>query len=195
MKTLSMTELWQQLEQFLLGAAPEVYKNLNPGASRDEIKRVAREMNVEFDVSCVECYSIHNGQVADSPGLFNAEEFLSLERMVDAWKTWNETLRSGAFARAKGAPSGSVKGDWYNSKWIPFTYQSRGDYLCLDYDPAAGGKKGQIIRLIHDDPERSVIAGSLLDFLNDFNGQILAGNFVYSAEDYGLVHTDGYVWW
>jgi cell wall assembly regulator SMI1 len=63
-------------------------------------------------------------------------------------------------------PVGPVKGEfWWNPLWIPIATNGGGDDICIDLDPAEGGKVGQIITFWHDWELREVILDSLEEWL------------------------------
>jgi len=82
------------------------------------------------------------------------------EVVIESWEVWVHLLNGGDFGDNVATPKGPVKADWWNKKWVPITEDGSGNSICLDYDPAPGGKKGQVIQMWHDDSERKVLAPS-----------------------------------
>ena len=111
---------------------------------------------------------------------------MSLEGLLFQWRIWKELLDEGAFEGDTGEPASGIKADWWNAKWIPITHDGSGNHLCLDLDPAPGGKMGQIITMWHDEGSRSVVTGSLTDWLTQLAEGYENGEWVYSDE-YGAV--------
>ena len=53
-----------------------------------------------------------------------------------------------------------VANEWWTDAWIPFAANGGGDLLCLDSNPPKGGKKWQVVKFVHDGPERAIVAPS-----------------------------------
>lgn len=63
-----------------------------------------------------------------------------------------------------------IKPYLFNKKWFPFAQLAGGSlYLMLDYDPAPGGKTGQIIAYVHDPDFIYYIASSFTELLSESN--------------------------
>ena len=75
--------------------------------------------------------------------------------------------------------------------WIPLTANYCGDHHCLDLTTAAGGRTGQIISLLRDDPRRQVVAPGFANWLTGFADDLESGAYTYSDECGELVKTDG----
>jgi hypothetical protein len=75
---------------------------------------------------------------------------------------------------------------WFDPRWVPLTRSGRGDALCVDLAPAAGGVLGQIIEWIHDEPVRKVRASSWAELLAA-RGEVLASGAEVYSESYGML--------
>ncbi|MGE0328136.1 MAG: SMI1/KNR4 family protein [Polyangiaceae bacterium] len=133
-------------------------------------------------------YEVHDGQrgcavLEDEAGPFR---WMSLrESVVDA-KRWRKLLRVGAFDEASVVAERGVRAAWWHEGWLPVGENGAGDVLCLDFSPAKGGRRGQVIRVLHDDPVRSVVAASLRELLARVAAGLESGELVCS-DDYGGV--------
>ncbi len=68
--------------------------------------------------------------------------------------------------------------------WIPIGRSARGrDFLCLDLEPAPGGRSGQIIQLSVDLDDRPLIAPSFADLLSVFFTQLQTGEIEVEDSD------------
>lgn len=126
--------------------------------------------------------SRHNG--GDDCFVLPGWELFSAERIVSEWRVW-EDLRRTEFVPDgyTSEPEGPVLGDqWWRLGWIPFCGDGGGNHLCVDLDPAKGGKSGQVITMWHDGPERQVIAGSLTEFIEIIAKDAEAGDLVWDEE-------------
>jgi cell wall assembly regulator SMI1 len=84
-----------------------------------------------------------------------------------------------------------VKPLYMSEKWFPFASNGGGDYLMLDYDPAASGTAGQVIQWLHETSQRLWVAESLETLLKQIADGLDSGRYVYDEdEDEGLVHRD-----
>ena len=188
METPSITTHWHTIETALQEIAPAIYSSLNTGATETEVARLEALIGARLPLAFVESCKVHDGQNADAGGLIETEELLSLERITAEWGIWKGLLEDGTFEEDgkpfASEPDAGVKADWWNALWIPITYDGSGNHYCLDLDPAPGGTTGQIIRMWHDDGERSLVAASFEEWMGDFAGKLVAGTMVYS-EDYG----------
>src|ERR1043165_2544505 len=81
-----MQEVWNQLDAWLLQHGPDVVPHLNPPASPADIAAVERRIGLVFPESLRSSYLAHNGETADSPGVFCHWSWLSLDRVVAHWE-------------------------------------------------------------------------------------------------------------
>ena len=70
-----------------------------------------------------------------------------------------------AMAGERSEPEGPIQTDWWNNAWLPLTENDDGDYVCLDFAPAAGGTVGQIIDWSHELGATRVLANSFGEWL------------------------------
>jgi cell wall assembly regulator SMI1 len=135
-------------------------------------------------------YKVHNGQEADVDGLIDAEEILSIDRIKEQWGIWKELYDNGTFTGKHSDPDDGIKDDWWNPRWIPFTFDGAGNHYCLDLDPDEDGEAGQVIRMWHDDAERIHLAYSFGEFIEGYVEDMEAGELHYSEEYGGIFYTD-----
>lgn len=189
-----MKAKWEKIELWLQENAPEIYKSLNDGIGKTELAQLEYVLKSELPDDFVDFYLVHDGQEPDADWLLDGEEFLSARRMLEEYKIWLDLFKNGDFKENgvayKSTPDKGIKDDWWNPKWIPFTYNGSGDHLCIDLDPAEGGTYGQIIRMWHDDPERSLEANSLKEWIDRFAIGLENGQYVYSDEYGGVINKD-----
>src|SRR4051794_14123397 len=163
-----MRATWERIESRLRTTAPQVLASLRPGATAAQIAETERFLGVTFPEPVRESYRIHDGQAPDGPGLIDAWEFLSLERIRDEWNVWKGLLDGGEFEGNRSEPDGGVRDDWWNARWVPLTYSGSGDHHSLDLDPGEGGTAGQVILMWHDMPDRPLVAPSFESWLGRF---------------------------
>lgn len=187
-----MRNKWKRIELWLEANAPDIRKSLNDGIGMTELAKLERIAKAELPDDFVNFYSIHDGQDGDTDWLLDGEEFLSAVRILEEYKIWKDLLDNGDFTENRqpitSEPEAGIKNNWWNPKWIPFTYNGSGDHLCIDLDPAEGGTYGQVIRMWHDDPERSLEASSFGEWVERFASGLEDGTYVYSDEYGGVIN-------
>jgi cell wall assembly regulator SMI1 len=108
-------------------------------------------------------------------------ELLSLEGIFKQWAIWRDLLESGDFEGNQSDPSGPIKRDWWNLRWIPFTHNGGGDHYCLDLDPPADGVVGQVIDFGHETGPIRVLAPSLREYLEWYAGALESGRIRFNS--------------
>lgn len=189
-----MEQLWERIKAVLQKIAPELLGQLNPGITEKEIKALEASIGTTLPGEVIAFYKVHNGQSGESAGLINGEELLSLERIYDEWFVWKDLLDGRTFEDERGPytsnPQSGIKNDWWNPMWIPLTYNGSGDHICIDLDPAEGGNQGQMIRMWHDDPERSLEAGSFKAWIENYVTLLESGQMVYDEDYFGIYNKE-----
>ena len=159
---------WERLEAWLKTNNSALLADLNPPASDADLQALEQQLAVKLPEDFVECLKVHNGQSGRADWLFSGSEFLSSQRILDEWAIWKDLLDGGDFDGAEAEPGAGIQPVWWSPKWIPFTYNGAGDHLCLDLDPASGGRAGQVIALWHDDGARKKTADSFAQWFAEF---------------------------
>jgi cell wall assembly regulator SMI1 len=189
-----MIEIWNSIELKLTELAPEILNNLNDGVTDEEVNNLENLINAKLPKDFIAFYKIHNGQESESAGLIECEELLSFDRILDEWKVWKDLLDSKDFEDNNGpytsTPDNGIKNNWWNALWIPITYDGSGNHYCLDLDPEKGGNYGQIIRMWHDDPERSLEASTFKEWITNYKDKLTDGQLVYSDDYFGIINKE-----
>jgi cell wall assembly regulator SMI1 len=185
-----MQDTWVRFEAWLAANAPQLIDELNPGATDAELRELATTIGTELPADFLTFYRIHNGQQSEASGLLNGEELLSIPSMLAEWTIWNDLLKGGDFEGATSTPAPGVRADWWNPLWLPLTYDGAGNHYCLDLAPAPGGTRGQIIRMWHDDSERTLLAVSFSEWITQYITALETGEYVFSEDYDGIVSAD-----
>lgn len=185
-----MKAIWDRFEAWLRAHAPQLMGELNPGATEAELQQLAVTLGAELPADFIAFYHIHNGQRDEAGGLLNGEELLSVPRMLAEWTIWHDLLQGGDFEGATSTPDAGVRADWWNPLWLPLTYDGAGNHCCLDLSPAPGGTRGQVIRMWHDDAERTLLAPSFTEWITQYVTALEAGKYAFSEDYDGLVSVD-----
>ena len=184
---------WARIGGWLRKLFPELYQALAPGATSTEIDVAEAALGITLPEGVRASYRVHNGQLPDSPdlpsrrGLFGQRRFYSLDEMVKDWQLMQSLMEEGVFQGVAGHALGPVRANWWNARWIPVSADSMGNCFCIDMDPVPGGTVGQIISFVHDECERTVIAHSFADWLDDFAYDLETGEYVESADGHGIL--------
>ncbi|MGB3879375.1 MAG: SMI1/KNR4 family protein [Diaphorobacter nitroreducens] len=163
-----MKKQWGRLEAWLRSNNPALLADLNPPASDADIQKLELQLGVELPTDFVGCLKVHDGQRGGAGCLFSDSEFLSSQRILKEWAIWKDLHDGGDFDDAEAESGTGIQPVWWSPKWIPFTYNGAGDHLCLDLDPAGGGRAGQVITLWHDDGSRKKKADSFAQWFAEF---------------------------
>lgn len=181
-----MTGTWKRIEYWLKGHAPILLSNLREPATSAEINDLEKTLSIKLPKSYIDFLKIHNGQIESGYGLIDLEILNSTEYISSHWSMWDELLRQDEFKTYKSTPDAGIKDDWWNTKWIPITSDGAGNHICIDLDPAQGGKRGQIISMIHDSPERELLANSFEEFIKEYVSDLEKGKCAYYEEYKGV---------
>ena len=187
-----MESNWEKLNVWLAKNAPQIKSSLNPPATAKQIKDTENILGISFPEDFKQSYLIHNGQESHAEGLIDGCELLSLDRIIDEWNVWKGLSDSGEFSEYKSEAEPPVKDDWWNEKWIPYTYNGAGDHLCIDMDPIETGRHGQVISRWHDMPERNLLGTSFLDWFSSYIRDVENGIYTYSSEYGGIVKNEDF---
>jgi cell wall assembly regulator SMI1 len=188
-----MEKIWKRIEAWLEENAPDVLADLRPGTSAADIEKAERALSCELPADMADSYRIHDGQRGAVGRLFGKWELMQLAHAVKSWKTLKKVADEGTFdAAGEASPPSAVapqiKHLWWNPKWIPVASNSSGDFLCVDLDPARGGKSGQVISYLHTDAKRELVAKDFKSWLGGFAKDLEAGK--YKAEGDHLTKTE-----
>ncbi|PCI94580.1 MAG: molybdenum cofactor biosynthesis protein MoeA [Flavobacteriales bacterium] len=187
-KSETMMQTCERFESWIAMNANQLQGSLNEGASQELIQNTEKELKISFPQDFKDFYMIHNGQKNGTGGLIDMDELLSLEEIVEQWSVWHELLISGDFDGYTSEPSEGIKNNWWNDKWIPITHDGGGNHICMDLDPASGGRKGQIIQMWHDSEERELIATSFSEWIQNYVDGLETGAYRYSNDWGGIIN-------
>jgi cell wall assembly regulator SMI1 len=184
-----MEEIWERIDAWLKVNAPKVFDTLQPGASDSQIQAVENALSIQLPADVKASYRIHNGQqpIYDYGLIPEAQEFLSLERIQQEWQGWKRFLDEAGSLEDESEPDPGIRADWWNMKWIPFTYEGTSDCYCFDLYPAEGGNIGQIITMIHDEACRELLAPNFQSWLEEYAAKLESGEYVFSEKYNGIV--------
>jgi hypothetical protein len=88
-----METTWQKLDMWLRANAPEAFPSLNGPATEGEIAAIEEATSLTFPPSLRASYLAHDGEAADSNGLFECWQLLPLSRVREHWEEFVQLAR------------------------------------------------------------------------------------------------------
>ncbi|NJK42889.1 MAG: hypothetical protein HC933_00295 [Pleurocapsa sp. SU_196_0] len=178
-----MNELWTRIETLLARLAPGVRDVLGTPVSDADLRAVFTP-DAPQDCDLADSLRVHDGQ---RHGLLPVVEpwiLLNAARIADERvRLVRSLLENPEIDPDLGSDTvGPVKGDVWNTRWIPFASDGSGNFLCVDLDPDEGGRVGQVILWASDPPYVEVIATSYRAWLEEFQVDLEAGRFVWDED-------------
>ena len=169
---------WSRIESWLKENAPSYAQNLGKRAVESDLATLAKKFGVTFPQSFVDSCMIHAGDKNECdfiPDGFGTFFLLTLKNISSEWKMLNEVKSYGDFDDCVAEPQDGIANEWWSDGWIPFASNGGGDLLCFDTKPGEGGQMWQIVKFIHDEPERQLVASSFEEWLTLVADAIDAG--------------------
>lgn len=163
-----MKQQWVRLEAYLKANKPALLADLNPPATDAEIYELEQQLGMTLPADFVKFLKTHNGQKGKAEWLFDGNEFLSIRNILMSWSAWVDLMEGGDFDDRVSKPDSGIQTGWWLKGWIPFASNGGGDYLCLDLNPSESGDVGQVIKVFHDFPKRTLVASGFFRWLDDF---------------------------
>ncbi|MGI5255093.1 SMI1/KNR4 family protein [Actinacidiphila glaucinigra] len=124
----SLSEAWNQVENWLTAEAPLVRSALRPGATSAEIEEAEEGMGLTIPHQLALLLRLHDGAEETEAGRFlQTKRLLPLREIVSMHRTMCSLLDSD-----------DLVGTWWHPQWIPFAANHDGwSRLCLDVRPGA----------------------------------------------------------
>lgn len=187
-----MTEqTWRRIVAWGESHAPAMLEDLNPGASASDIEALetafGRRLPEDFRTSLV----THNGERDGWPCKVFADygAYLSVDRILDIWKQRQEIARQ--MSQDEEEPEdpeeliregvifveGPVRPELYLPEWLPIMDCNGDVFWAIDFNPAPGGKPGQVIMVDWEGTTWKVVAESFGDFLSKYATELEAGAY------------------
>lgn len=184
-----MNKEFDKFKQWLSFNYSDGLLDLNPPATQAQIEELTSILGVDLPEDFIHVLKIHNGQKGDSAWLFDSQEFLSTDRIIEEFNIWKNLLDKELQGKVS-TPDDGVKNDWWNINWIPFTSDGCGDHYCLDLSPTDTGTKGQVITLWYESGQREIVSRSFSQWFEEYVVELNTGNLIYSKEYNSIVHKD-----
>lgn len=80
------------------------------------------------------------------------------------------------------AEGGPLRNKFWHSGWLPFAGDGGGNLICIDLDPAPGGRRGQVFYWDSITGPQAPVARSFLAFLASYREKLLGGGYRYDPD-------------
>lgn len=190
----TIDDLWKRLEAWAGANAPEMLKDLNPGADAEALERLASALGRELPAAYLASLRIHNGENDGWPNLVFADlgAYLPAERVVEHWQMHQQIASQVGIDLSDDecrqqiedgiiVVDGPVQPRTFDPAWVPIMDCNGDVFWALDFAPAAGGMPGQVIQVDLEGCEWKLIATSFDEFLANYVAALEAGD--YAVED------------
>jgi cell wall assembly regulator SMI1 len=179
-----LIDVWRRIDGWLSSNAKPLAADLSGPATADAIAKAEADVGQPFPVELRQSLAVHDGQRGAGFEVFGVWGLLSLRQIVDEWSELQSLAAEGAIA-TNDDPAiktlGAVRPRWWDPAWIPVAKNASGDWLCLDMNPPASGRSGQVVAYWHDVPKREVVAPDFAAWLAQIAGQLEGGDFAVAG--------------
>ena len=135
-----ISSAWDRFEKWSSENAPDI--QLGAGATDADIIALETHLGYALTEELKASLMRHNGVENWTRG-----ELLSVDRIKDEWSCWVGLVDDGTFDDCLGEENDCITLCWYDKSWIPVDTDGGGNGACLDLNPGAKGKVGQIIQM------------------------------------------------
>lgn len=173
--------LWRRLENWLCEHTPVFCRwPLALGASEREIQAFEKTIGAKLPADVRASYLRHNGSArVKLLAVVGEGEWVNLKESAKHWKFFQDIRPSLEAAGFLEPPLGPMKEVQISPGWIPISDNSGGDHLCIDLDPAKGGKVGQLFSYWHEYGAWRIVAPSFTVFLERLLKHLEQGKYAF----------------
>lgn len=175
-------QAWNRIEAWLAGEAPELLGALHGPVASEGWRTFEQTTALTLPAEARASFAVHDGQDKDAPPVFGSWWLLSLEISTQVWSELRQTQVVLDRADPAIETAGAVRKRYWNPRWIPVLYDGAGNFLCLDLDPAPGGRRGQIVWFQKGKRRREVVAPSWEAWLTRFADDLERGRWARSPD-------------
>jgi len=185
----SIAVLWQRLESWASENAPEMLKELNVGANDADIEALEKAFGHPLPASYRDSLKVHDGESDGWPSRVFAD-MGAYYSAVSALKDYNMYVSIGShgteFDESEVAEQiqndvitveGPVRPQTFSTDWLPIMNCNGDVFWALDFAPADGGHKGQIIQVDLECCYWAVVAPDFETFFRQYVSSLEAGDY------------------
>lgn len=177
--------------------APRILnEDLNPGATEDQLAHLERLIGKQLPDEYKTLYSSYNGLSEEGENQGNFFYGLTFLPLAQVEANYTHRARATQVRPLQKAFFGIKSDRAPRSHWLALGFDSSQVWLCLDLDPAPGGKYGQVIVLDEEEETAFIVADSVGALLREFARDLEDGRYARELEaaeegqDYLLPHDD-----
>lgn len=168
---------WNRIETWLGANAPDLLAALAGPALGEAFRRLELATQLTLPSDARASYFRHDGQVKGTPPVLGRWWLLHLDAALATWTTFRGSQKIFDKADPAISTAGAVRKRYWNPRWVPVAWDGVGEFLCLDLDPAPGGRRGQVVWFQKGSKRREVVAQSFDAWLERFAAELEAGKW------------------
>lgn len=181
---------WKRLKRWSLAHLPQFDGKDAEPASEEQIREFETVIGQRLPKDVRDSYRKYDGQCA-GVGVAYGLAVVPLSEALGQWEQWRDgygqCVEDGSAASLDSGctsfPDGFVRPVYFDSGWIPVTYDGGGNHIAIDLNPGPKGTRGQVIVFGRDDEFHPVLALSWGQFLTDLADEFEAGNYRLDMSD------------
>ena len=185
----SIATLWQRLEAWASENAPEMLRDLNPGADDAAIDALENAFGHPLPSSYRESLRIHNGESDGWPNRVFADmgAYHSVDSAINDRDMYLKISTEGTeFDESEIAEQiendiitvdGPVRPLTYSPGWLPIMNCNGDVFWALDFAPSEGGQNGQIIQVDLERCYWAVVGPDFGTFLEQYVSGLESGDY------------------
>jgi cell wall assembly regulator SMI1 len=185
----SVAALWQRLESWAGENAPEMLRDLNPGADEKDISGLEEAFGHSLPASYRDSLMVHNGEsdgwpsrvFADMGAYHSAESALHDYNMsLKICSQFTEFDESEIAEQIEGefiTVEGPVRPLTFSPDWLPILNSNGDVFWALDFAPDDGGVKGQVIQIYPEGCYWAVVAPDFATFFENYVSDLEKGEY------------------
>jgi len=170
----NICEIWERIEDWLKLHAPEAMRNLNPGATKEDIHQLEKKLGYQIPDDVKESLLVHNGTRDIFADIW---QILDIENIIQQQHIQADVLES-LQQEESDARDKEREIWWWHPSWIPIAYDGSGNLLCVEAEET---HSGQIFRFDHELGSRW-IAPTFLSLLATFADDLRSGKYILKKE-------------
>lgn len=180
-KQASFESVWVRYDLELKNHIKDVDYKFNPPATLADLDLLEKTTSLKLPDEVLELYKMGNGQAEDGFAIFRGMTLLTVNEIIRNWQQI-QTVKPKEMEISK---EGRVKADFWNVSWLPIASDAGNNYLCVDFDPALGGSKGQLIRVFTDANIREYVAKTPKSYFAEQAAGLSQGALRFDEYGYG----------
>jgi cell wall assembly regulator SMI1 len=181
-----VAESWTRINAWLQANGLPARYSPPPGVSETALRAAEAAMGLELPEDIRESYRLHDGSRRGSYLILFERGFLlqlaadsDSESVVEEWKSMceiAEQLTAHYREDFAGDVAGPIRKTFWSPRWVPLTCDWESHAVCIDLDPAPGGRAGQVI-MRRREADAWVLAPSWGEWLAMYAANLEAGEY------------------